>query len=202
MASDRNNPWNTKTHPSPHYSWHKPTNTSAIHPQSPRFIDERVACCRPVAVGVHGRAGRGNTSHRGRCWNSVWRLQRPPVRLSRAAVWVSPSGFHRFHPATGIDGGASAALLGARLERWCAGACMWQLAPLALGCGAGSWHWNRDIWQRHAAEALLTEIRHSEPGFSLRAHKPREPITYYTIGIPLRDIPLRDNHLPCFRLDS
>lgn len=61
---------------------------------------------------------------------------------------------------------------------------------------SSSWHWNRDIWQWHTAKTLLTEIRHSEPGFSLAAHKPREPITYYTIAIPLRE-----THLLDFRFD-
>lgn len=73
----------------------------------PRFIDERGACCRPVAVGVRGRTGGRNASHH--FVFSTERLEQTAVRRP----------------------------LGSALG-WSAGASVRQLAPLALGCAAGS----------------------------------------------------------------
>lgn len=62
----------------------------------------------------------------------------------------------------------------------------------SLSYVVSSWNWKRDIWllqSGRCGKTLLTEIRHSEPGCSLPAHKPHESITNYSISTSSESIP-------------
>lgn len=160
-----------------------PTSISCHHSCS----EPRGSLLLPCGQGVH----RQTLVDRSRLHRQYfWRLLLVPVRLSlNLSVWFWP--VHLFNAATGVDAGCAA---DETSWHWCD--CVTANVLLALRCVANSWHWNRDIWQWHTAKTLLTEIRRSEPGFSLAAHQAREPMICYTISIPLRE-----THLLDFRFD-